>query len=78
MFVTLEDETGNLKVVVRPSLLEKQRRKALGAALLAVYGTWQCHSEVRQLVAQRLVDMSHLWRTNRGQQKPLLRQRTDR
>jgi error-prone DNA polymerase len=60
MFVTLEDETGNVNVIVWPSLLEKQRREALGATLLAVYGTWQCEGEVRHLVAQRLVDMSHL------------------
>ncbi|WP_250501285.1 error-prone DNA polymerase [Caballeronia sp. GAWG1-5s-s] len=60
MFVTLEDETGNINVIVWPSLLEKQRREALGASLLAVYGTWQCEGEVRHLVAQRLVDMSHL------------------
>lgn len=60
MFVTLEDETGNVNVIVWPSLLEKQRREALGASLLAVYGTWQCEGEVRHLVAQRLVDMSHL------------------
>ena len=60
MFVTLEDETGNVNVIVWPSLLEKQRKEALGASLLAVYGTWQCQGEVRHLVAQRLVDMSHL------------------
>ncbi|MBB5498640.1 error-prone DNA polymerase [Paraburkholderia sp. MM5384-R2] len=60
MFVTLEDETGNVNVIVWPSLLEKQRQEALGASLLAVYGTWQCQGEVRHLVAQRLVDMSHL------------------
>jgi error-prone DNA polymerase len=60
MFVTLEDETGNVNVIIWPSLLEKQRKEALGAALLAVYGTWQCEGEVRHLVAQRLVDMSHL------------------
>jgi error-prone DNA polymerase len=60
MFVTIEDETGNVNVIVWPSLLEKQRREALGASLLAVYGTWQCEGEVRHLVAQRLVDMSHL------------------
>jgi error-prone DNA polymerase len=60
MFVTLEDETGNVNVIVWPSLLEKQRNEALGAWLLAVYGTWQCEGEVRHLVAQRLVDMSHL------------------
>jgi error-prone DNA polymerase len=60
MFVTLEDETGNVNVIVWPSLLEKQRKEALGASLLAVYGTLQCQGEVRHLVAQRLVDMSHL------------------
>ncbi|WP_250481766.1 error-prone DNA polymerase [Caballeronia sp. NCTM5] len=60
MFVTIEDETGNVNVIIWPSLLEKYRREALGAALLAVYGTWQCEGEVRHLVAQRLVDMSHL------------------
>jgi len=60
MFVTLEDETGNVNVIVWPGLLEKQRQEALGASLLAVYGTWQCQGEVRHLVAQRLVDMSHL------------------
>jgi len=60
MFVTLEDETGNVNVIVWPSLLEKQRREALGSTLLAVFGTWQCEGEVRHLVAQRLVDMSHL------------------
>ena len=36
MFVTLEDETGNVNVIVWPSLLEKQRKEALGASLLAV------------------------------------------
>ncbi|SAL85411.1 DNA polymerase [Caballeronia arvi] len=60
MFITIEDETGNVNVIIWPSLLERQRREALGAALLGVYGTWQCEGEVRHLVAQRLVDMSHL------------------
>ncbi|WP_200823005.1 error-prone DNA polymerase [Caballeronia catudaia] len=60
MFVTIEDETGNVNLIIWPSLLERQRREALGAALLGVYGTWQCEGEVRHLVAQRLVDMSHL------------------
>lgn len=59
MFVTLEDVTGKVNVIVWPSLPEKQRREALGATLLAVYGTWQCEGEVRHLVAQRLVDMKH-------------------
>ncbi|WP_144112657.1 error-prone DNA polymerase [Paraburkholderia sp. BCC1886] len=60
MFVTLEDETGNVNVIVWPGLLEKQRKEALGSSLLAVYGTWQSQGEVRHLVAHFLVDMSHL------------------
>ncbi|MFM0350902.1 error-prone DNA polymerase [Paraburkholderia sp. RL17-347-BIC-D] len=60
LFVTLEDETGNVNVIIWPSLFERQRKEALGASLLAVYGTWQCQGEVRHLVAQRLVDMSYL------------------
>jgi error-prone DNA polymerase len=60
MFVTIEDETGNVNVIIWPSLQEKFRHEALGASLLAVYGTWQCEGEVRHLVAQRLVDLSHL------------------
>jgi error-prone DNA polymerase len=60
IFMTLEDETGNVNVIVWPGLLEKQRKEVLGASLLAVYGVWQREGEVRHLVAQRLVDMSHL------------------
>ncbi|WP_244744710.1 error-prone DNA polymerase [Paraburkholderia terricola] len=60
MFVTIEDETGNVNVIIWPSIQEKFRQETLGASLLAVYGTWQCEGEVRHLVAQRLVDMSHL------------------
>jgi error-prone DNA polymerase len=60
MFVTIEDETGNVNVIIWPSLQEKFRQEALRASLLAVYGTWQCEGEVRHLVAQRLVDLSHL------------------
>ncbi|MGI4983090.1 MAG: OB-fold nucleic acid binding domain-containing protein, partial [Janthinobacterium lividum] len=60
MFVTLEDETGAINVIVWPALLEKQRAEALGATLLAVYGVWQCEGDVRHLVARRLVDLSAL------------------
>jgi error-prone DNA polymerase len=60
LFMTLEDETGNVNVIVWPSLVEQQRKEVLGAALLGVYGVWQRAGEVRHLVAKRLVDMSHL------------------
>lgn len=60
MFVTIEHETGNVNVNIWPFLQEKFPQEALGASLLAAYGTWQCEGEVRHLVAQRLVNLSHL------------------
>jgi error-prone DNA polymerase len=60
LFLTLEDETGNVNVIVWPNLVEQQRREVLNASLLGVYGVWQREGEVRHLVARRLVDMSHL------------------
>jgi error-prone DNA polymerase len=60
LFMTLEDETGNVNVIIWPALLEQQRREVLSAPLLGVYGVWQQEGIVRHLVAKRLVDMSHL------------------
>jgi error-prone DNA polymerase len=60
LFMTLEDETGNINVIIWPKLLEQQRREVLSAPLLGVYGIWQREGEVRHLVAKRLVDMSAL------------------
>jgi len=60
IFVTLEDETGPVNVVVRPELIERQRRELLGSTLLGVYGSWQNVDGVRHLIAQRLVNLSDL------------------
>jgi error-prone DNA polymerase len=60
IFVSLEDETGAINVIVWPALVERERKTLLGASLLAVYGVWQCEGEVRHLVAQRLEDHSAL------------------
>ena len=60
VFMTLEDETGTVNVIVWPDLVESQRREVLSAPLLGVYGVWQQEGIVRNLVAKRLVDMSHL------------------
>jgi error-prone DNA polymerase len=58
VFVTLEDESGLVNVVVHPQLVEKQRRELLGATLLGVFGQLQVEGEVVHLVAKRLVDLS--------------------
>ncbi|RXV64132.1 error-prone DNA polymerase [Burkholderia stabilis] len=60
LFMTLEDETGQVNVILWPSLLEKFRKEALGAALLAVYGVWQAEGKVCHLIASKLVDRSEL------------------
>jgi error-prone DNA polymerase len=60
VFVTLEDETGVVNVIVWRSVRERQRAALLRSRLLAVYGAWQREGEVRHLVAQRLEDLTPL------------------
>jgi error-prone DNA polymerase len=58
VFVTLEDETGLVNVVVYARLAERQRRELLGARLLGVFGQVQREGQVVHLLAQRLVDLT--------------------
>jgi error-prone DNA polymerase len=58
IFVTLEDETGNVNVVVWKGLSERQRPQLLGARLLGVQGVIERDGEVVHLVARRLLDYS--------------------
>ncbi len=60
IFVTLEDETGTVNVIVWPALAERQRRELLQSSLLAVYGIWQTENGVNHLIAKRLVNLSPL------------------
>jgi error-prone DNA polymerase len=60
IFVTLEDETGYVNVVVWPRLVERQRRELLAARLLTVYGKIERDGEVVHLIASRLIDDSAL------------------
>ncbi|MBM3112889.1 error-prone DNA polymerase [Pseudomonas sp. W15-Feb18] len=59
-FVTLEDEFGNVNVVVWRDLAERQRRALVGSRLMRVSGRLECESGVRHLIAQRLEDLSPL------------------
>jgi error-prone DNA polymerase len=58
LFVTLEDETGWVNVIIRPELLEAERRILLGARLLGVYGQITRQGCVVHLHAKRVVDRS--------------------
>jgi error-prone DNA polymerase len=60
IFVTLEDETGCVNVVVWRDLIERQRRALLGARLLAVEGRIERDGDVVHLIAGRLSDRSVL------------------
>ena len=60
-FVTLEDETGAVNVIVWPRVFEAHRRELLGTRLLTVYGQWQREGEVMHLVAMKLIDHSPLF-----------------
>ncbi len=60
VFVTLEDETGSINVIVWPDLVEAQRRELLAARLLGVYGQLQRQGLVLNLVARRLFDHTAL------------------
>jgi len=60
VFVTLEDDTGSVNVIVWPQVAEAQRRALLSSALLTVYGVWQRQGEIRHLVARQLVDHTPL------------------
>ncbi|KRP61260.1 error-prone DNA polymerase [Pseudomonas trivialis] len=59
-FVTLEDEFGNLNVVVWRDLAERQRQALVGSRLLKVDGRWEAVGEVRHLIAGRLTDLTPL------------------
>jgi error-prone DNA polymerase len=58
IFVTLEDETGPVNVIVWKGIRERQRQALLHSRLLAVRGTWQHKDGVSHLVARDLVDLS--------------------
>ncbi|MFT3815434.1 MAG: error-prone DNA polymerase [Acidovorax sp.] len=65
MFITLEDETGPVNVIVWPALIERWCDALLRARLLAVEGLWQSVAEpgqgaVRHLVLQRCKDLTPL------------------
>ena len=75
IFITMEDETGPVNVIVWKSLRERQRTEVLHARLLVVHGVWQRSQEgedgeegggkkgygaVRNLVAQQLEDLTPL------------------
>jgi error-prone DNA polymerase len=60
VFMTLEDETGHINVVVWPWVVERQRREVVGSRMVGIYGTIEREGEVVHLVVGRIIDLSHL------------------
>ncbi|MGM9428027.1 error-prone DNA polymerase [Hydrogenophaga sp. MI9] len=60
VFVTLEDETGVVQVIVWKSVRQRQRSELTRSRLMAVHGVWQREGEVCNLIAGRLEDLTPL------------------
>ncbi|MCB4366686.1 error-prone DNA polymerase [Hydrogenophaga taeniospiralis] len=60
VFVTLEDETGVVQVIVWKALRERQRNALVRSRLMAVHGVWQREGEVCNLIAGHLEDLTPL------------------
>jgi len=60
IFLTLEDETGHVNVVIWQRLWERQRSIILNASLIAVDGIMESDGEVYHLIARRVHDFDEL------------------
>jgi DNA polymerase-3 subunit alpha len=60
IFVTLEDETGYVNLVIWSRIADAHRKALLGARLLGVTGRMQREGEVRHVVVETLEDRSAL------------------
>lgn len=58
IFVTLEDETGMINVIVWPHLALRRRRALLESRLMAVRGRWERVDGVAHLIAGDIEDLS--------------------
>lgn len=58
MFLTLEDDSGQINVVIQQALVDRERHTLLSAVMLGVVGTWQTDGTVHHLLAGRLQDES--------------------
>ncbi|MBR9869697.1 MAG: error-prone DNA polymerase [Gammaproteobacteria bacterium] len=62
-FVTLEDETGNVNIVVWLATARQQRKPLLTARLLHVKGVVEKEGDIVHVMAGKLSDLSHLINT---------------
>jgi error-prone DNA polymerase len=60
IFMTLEDEVGVANVIVWPKAFERFRPVVLGGRLISVFGKLQREGKVIHVIADRIVNHSHL------------------
>jgi error-prone DNA polymerase len=60
IFLTLEDETGNINVVIWKDLQQRCRQALMNAKLLLVKGVVECSESVIHVIAGDLIDQTHL------------------
>ncbi len=79
MFITAEDETGHVNIILWPKVFEAQRRLILSAGMIGCQGRLQREGQVMHVVADRLIDLSVLLRSvgDRGEDFPLTHGRGD-
>ena len=58
VFLTLEDETGNINVIVWPAIQERYRQSLMTAQLLLIKGTVESREGVTHVIARTLEDYS--------------------
>jgi error-prone DNA polymerase len=61
-FVTLEDETGAINLIIRPDVWKRWRSAALGATILLAHGRLQRHGQVIHVLTSRLENLSDHFR----------------
>ena len=59
MFMTLEDDTGIVNLIIKPPLIEAQRDAVVGGQFLIAQGRMQRQQGVTHVVAERFFDRSH-------------------
>ena len=60
MFMTIEDETGSVNLILRPQFVENHRAEVLGARVAVVTGEVQSTSGVIHLMVEKFRDVSYL------------------
>jgi error-prone DNA polymerase len=57
-FVTLEDETGHVNLIVWRNVAERQRQALVGSRLMGAVGKLQKEGEVMHVIVSRIVDLT--------------------